>query len=139
MRPSSFVCALAVVLASGCLFQNIGAAERLNDAVWGLNDDARWGMVPAAAERVQPRYKRRFMLSRRGWGRAVQIADTEISRVDLADDEKKAVSWLAVRWYTEDTMELRETFLRQSWLRDGRDFVLVSERVVAGDPHLLVR
>ena len=39
---------LAFVLASGCIFQNVGSEEKLRDAVVGYNDETRWNAATKA-------------------------------------------------------------------------------------------
>ena len=127
----------AALAGTGCIFQNIGSTERLNDAVRGLNDELRWSRLDLASERVAPRYQPAFADKHRSWGRTIQIADTEYLAVRLSDDRDTAVSTIAVSWYELSTMTLRQTVVRQRWRRGGGTYLLSAEDVAEGDASLL--
>ena len=70
------------------------------------------------------------------WGWARQVA--RMRRNDeLATNKEVAVSVIAFGWYTQDTMMLRQTTVRQRWKRANGRFVLVREDVVDGDAKLI--
>jgi len=128
---------LALVLVSGCVLHNISPQELLRDSVMGLNDEARWVRMDLAAERVAPPYRSAYRANHQAWGRSIQIADVEILGAELDADAEGAVSTVSISWYSYSTMMLHNTVVRQRWLSAGRSYVLVSERVVDGDPDLL--
>lgn len=128
---------LVTLVLCGCMFQNIAPTERLGDAVNGINDETRWGRVDLAAQRVDPRFRSRFSASHARWGRQIQIADSEVTQMTLAEDGDTAISVVAVSWYQLDGMDLRVSVLEQKWKRSGNAFVLSRERVVDGDQELL--
>jgi hypothetical protein len=129
--------AVATSFASGCVFQNISSGELLRDSVVGLNDAARWARLDLAAERVSPEFRARFVGSRRGWGRRLQIADVEMLDLRLHDDGDHATSEVEVSWYALTTMTLHSTVLRQQWEKEGMGFVLTGEEILGGDRALL--
>jgi hypothetical protein len=128
---------IVLVFLSGCVFQNASLAQKLRDAVEGINEQARWSRFDLAVENVTPTYRPEYAALRHKWGRSIQIADTEVVQMRLADDRGGAVSVVVVQWYSYDTMTLRQTTIRQQWDRSGDRFALASERVVAGDETLL--
>lgn len=131
------VSALCLPLLGGCLFHNISPAERLRDAVVGLNDQARWSRMDLAVENVAPVYRAEWRATRHDWGRNIQIGDVEILDVTMVPDTDEAVSVVAISWYRYDTMTLRRTVLRQQWEHGSGAYFLRAEGVVDGDPDLI--
>jgi hypothetical protein len=125
------------LLLGGCIFHNVGSEERLRDAVVELNDQTRWGRMDTAIERVHPAYRREFVRSHQQWAQRIQIADVELLNVQIADSRARATITVALSWYAFDTMELRQTVVRQRWRREGAAYFLHSEEVMGGDASLL--
>jgi hypothetical protein len=128
---------LVVAGAGGCLFQNISPTEQLNDQVYSLNEEARWGRLDLAVRRVSPTYQGTFMTSRRSWGRRVAIADVEVSAIVITPGSDEATSSVELSWYDQQTMELRSTVIRQRWARSTSGYLLDEETVTGGDEELL--
>ena len=124
-------------LVQGCIFNNISTEETLRDAVVGLNDEVRWDRMDLATQRVAPTYRTAFGLTHHDWHEGMQIADSEIIHVQLGEDQEDASAFVKIRWYDLRTMLVAETTLEQKWKKVGRNFVLVSEEVRAGDPRLI--
>lgn len=134
------VCLALALALSGCLFQNVSSGERLRDAVEELNDSTRWGRMDTAIARVHPAYRRSFAREHQRWSSQIQIADVELMRIEMARGEDRADIVVGLSWYSYETMELRQTIVRQRWRRDeGGSYVLRSEEVLGGDPALLGR
>jgi len=127
---------LAAALGSGCIFQNISSEEKLQDAVVEVNDQLRWGRIELALTRVAPEHREEFVRRHRAWGRSVYIADVELINLQR-DGRQRGTSFIAFRWYSLDTMIVRETILRQEWERQSAGYVVVAEAVADGDPALL--
>jgi|SRR5687767_975084 hypothetical protein len=125
------------LLLGGCIFHNVGSEERLRDAVVELNDQTRWGRMDTAVERVHPQYRREFVRSHRQWASTVHIADVELMQVQIAGSRERATITVALSWYSYETMELRNTVIRQRWRREGAEYFLHSEEVMGGDDSLL--
>jgi hypothetical protein len=139
MRAPHVLGSLLLVLAQGCILQNLSTSERLRDAVVGFNDECRWARNDLAVQRVVPEFRGDFRMGHLAWGRTIQIADQEIVNVDASADEENdsAVSYVAVRWYDTNGMILADTVLRQQWTKVRGGFLLVREEVVEGDPRLI--
>lgn len=135
LAPLTLAPVAAVAVGGGCMFQNASPQVKLQDAVHALNDAARWSRLDVAIDEVRPDYRPRFAASRRAWGRAVHIADSEIVSIRMDDDG--ATSRVEVRWYRVDSTTIRRTLVEQRWHRDGRDFALREEVIADGDPDLL--
>jgi hypothetical protein len=137
MLARQLTCFVILLAASGCFVQHLSSSQRLQEAVQGLNDEARWGRLDLAVGCVAPRYRNAFYTSRSRWSRSIQIADVEISQVVMGE-KGRAVSVVMISWYDFAAMDLRQTLLRQRWQRGGsRGFMLVSEDVIDGDPQLV--
>ncbi|MCG8556666.1 MAG: hypothetical protein MJD61_15475 [Proteobacteria bacterium] len=130
---------LPALALGGCVLSNLGAAERLRDSVELVNDAARWGRMDVAAPGIAASFRKRFFNSRGGWARELQVADSELVRLELDDSRSTATALVALSWYKLDSLILRSTVLRQRWKRIRGSFVLESEEVVQGDPGLLAK
>ncbi|MEM9190112.1 MAG: hypothetical protein AAGF12_13090 [Myxococcota bacterium] len=121
----------------GCMFQNVSTATRFRDAVDGVNEEARWNRMDLATQRVHPEYRADYALTRYQWGRAIQIADTEVVSLQLGEGEEAATSTVAISWYSLQTMTLHTTVIRQRWEQIGGTFTLREEEVLDGNPRLI--
>jgi hypothetical protein len=136
---------LAFVLASGCIFQNVGSEEKLRDAVVGYNDETRWNRMDLAQLRVTPARRGDFRLRHHRWGRDIQIADMDILDVQVSGEEQEnATSVVHISWYDQSTMMIADTIVAQEWERVTGGYILVEETVREGNgtlleipPHLL--
>ena len=129
---------LAFVLASGCIFQNVGSEEKLRDAVMGYNDETRWNRMDLAQQRVVPTRRGEFRLRHHRWGREFQIADMDILDVQVSgEDQENAISIVQIRWYDQRTMLIADTIVAQEWERVTGGYILVDEQVRDGNPTLL--
>jgi hypothetical protein len=131
------VLSLALPVLGGCFLMNVQADERLRESVYGLNEEARWGRIDLALERVSPAYQGKFARRRALWGRRIQIADSDMTHLKLDDDKDKATSLVAVSWYDYATMTVHQTLVQQHWKRVDIRYMLTDERVLDGDPALL--
>jgi len=128
---------LACLLLSGCIFGNVSSEERLRNSVQELNDQARWARIDLALARVAPALQNEYRATHRGWGRAIRVADMEVTGMVVGEDHDDATSTVTVRWYSTDTMMLVETTLQQKWQVAIGGYRLIEERVAEGDPRLL--
>jgi hypothetical protein len=124
------------LVLSGCFLQNMQATERLQDQVYALNDETRWGRIDLAAQRTTPEYRTDFLISHRGWGNDVQISDAEVTNLTLATDSESAAALVTVSWYDMHTMEAHTTTLRQRWTKSSGPYVLAGEELLGGETSL---
>lgn len=139
MRSASslLVASLILPLLGGCMFQSVTATEKLRDSVLGLNDEIRWNRMDLARDRVVAPYQAEFAIRLRHWHRDLQIADSEIVGVEVGEDRSEATSVVSFRWYSNRTMTISETTLRQYWRRGVDGYFLWEMEVTDGDPSLL--
>ena len=129
---------LALVLFSGCVFNNVSAEETLRDSVLGLNGEVRWNRLDLASQRVAPAFRLQFRRTHADWHHGFEIADHEVVEVAVADEDRaRATSFVTFRWYDMHTMLLEETTVRQEWRRGINGYSLVSEAVTDGNERLL--
>jgi hypothetical protein len=130
----------ALVLGSGCLLESASASKKFSDSVEQMNKAARWGEIRQATRMVDPAYQAAFASSHADWGSLIQVADSEVTQLDLAPDKESAVAVITYDWYLTSAMTLHKSVVRQRWTRrpHSSDFGLLSEAVVKGDPRLLV-
>ena len=128
--------ALLCLSLGGCMAGNLSASESLRDSIVNLCDELRWSRIDLAIDRVAPSFRNDFSVMHAGWGRDVQIAETELLRVNMETEGDGASSMVSVRWYNMSSMTVHETMVEQTWLRAGRHFMLTDARVVDGDSRL---
>src|SRR5690349_16526113 len=93
------IAAVFAVVLSGCTLANLTPQARFTESAYTLNDASRWGAVDTAIKHVSPKYADRFVARRRDWGGGLSIADSELVRMQLAEDHKSALSEVTVSWY----------------------------------------
>src|SRR5690349_16877081 len=125
------------VLLEACMLSNASVAKKLGDTVNLMNRNTRWGQLNDAARMVEPNYRPVFMANHRGWGQVIQVADSEVVHVEMAEDKESALALVSYQWYLPDNLTLHETVVRQRWSKAGSGFMLISEAVVQGDGRLL--
>jgi hypothetical protein len=124
-------------LLSGCLFANASSSKRLGDTVNLMNRNTRWGQLADAARLVDPSYRPQFIASHHGWGQTLQVADSEVVHVEMAQDAESALAIVNYQWYLPDSLNVHETVIRQRWTRLSGNYFLLSEAVIQGDGRLL--
>jgi len=145
MQSSMQRCGLAACLVfagglfTGCFLQGAGSISRLRDSVDRLNESARWGRLDIAGDYVAPKYRLRFFKERSAWTKNIQVADSQVASFVVQDDQKKAKVILQINWYNLGHMSLQYTAVEQTWSRARNHFFLTSERVIDGNPGLLVQ
>lgn len=98
-----------------------------------MNNQMRWGLVTAASDKVDEAYRKAFAERRAHWAEHVRLADTEIIQMNVGDPY--SIALVRVSWINEDTQEMNETMLRQSW-KHHNGYFLFNEDIVGGDPGL---
>jgi len=133
---ATLVLAVLTISLGGCIFQNLSASRAITDQVYAFNDEIRWARIDLATERVEPDYRAEFVLAHRLWGHDIQIADADMTHVQIAEDNESATSLVTFAWYDERTMRLHNTVVQQRWAKSGDSFLLEAEEIVGGDDTL---
>ncbi len=136
MRATSLLWVLALsVFASGCgALNNLSPERRLQEHVYMLNDEARWGRVDLAAMRCAPTYRAEFTARHREWGHGIRIGDADVTNIAMGDPRMSSL--VTYSWIDESTMEMTESVVRQDWETEGDGFKLVGEEVLGGETGL---
>jgi hypothetical protein len=139
MRLRLVLIAICIALSPlcACFLTGGGTSKKVTDAVTNLNDHARWGRMSEAVGYVDPDYRDVFLDHHRLWGSDIQLADSEVLNITVANDSEQASAYVTYSWYAMADMTLHETTLRQKWTARDSTFVLSSEAAVRGDPSLL--
>jgi hypothetical protein len=133
----AFALPLLACALTGCLGQADGPAKRFHETVLDMNKSTRWGQMGDAAMWVEPSYRPKFVETHQGWGQEIQVADSEVVSVQMAEDKEQAVALVSYEWYLTSAMTLHSTVVQQRWMQVDDHFMLVSELVVRGDERLL--
>ena len=123
-------------LLSGCLLNNINPSQKLNERVQEYSDATRWNRMDIAVQMVAAEYRDAFVKSHSAWGRAVEVADSELIHIQIAPDGNTATSTIAYSWYDLSAMTLARTVVKQQWNISGT-YAVTGEVVVEGAPELL--
>ena len=122
------------MLTACSMAQGLNPENRLQDHVYMLNDEARWGRVDLAAGRCARAYRGAFVRSHRRWGRGISIGDLDVTNIAMM--QAGAQSLVTYSWIDDNTMELHQTTVRQNWVGEGDGFALAGEDIVGGDDGL---
>ena len=122
------------MLSACSIAQGLNPENRLQDHVYMLNDEARWGRVDLAAGRCARAYRGAFVRSHRRWGRGISIGDLDVTNIAMM--QAGAQSLVTYSWIDDTTMELHQTTVRQNWVGEGDGFALAGEDIVSGDDGL---
>lgn len=125
------------LLLSGCLLQNLAPERQLQDQVYQLNDETRWGRIDLASQRVHGDYRARFLLAHRAWGHDIAIADVDPTNIQIDGEGDLARSLVTVTWYDQNTLYLDRTVITQEWQRTDNGYQLHAETIIGGNEGLL--
>jgi hypothetical protein len=129
-RPRrSLVLALAL---AGCFVPSPSEKEALRDQVREWHDDVRWQRFPAAALRLPPARRQRFLEQTRTALNDIGMADYEILSVQPAGDGRAEVR-ASFDWEAKQSALLRHTEVAELWQRVGSDWVLMGVKLEKGE------
>jgi hypothetical protein len=124
----------ALVLLAGCSAIN---PFRLEDQVALFHDDLRWARIPAAESAVAAEGRAQFVRRHARWGREVQIMDLEPEPTRMTG--LVGLARARVTWTRTAETDVRETVIETRWRAGGgTNWYIDDERIVGGDPTLLV-
>ncbi len=101
-----------------------------------FNEDARFGRNELVLDQVSPAKREEFSAHHRAWGKAIRVADIELSGIKKHGDLDVDIV-VHVSWYTPEQQELRSTLLQQTWHSKSDAWQLVDEKRMDGDIGLL--
>lgn len=102
--------------------------------VRGYNDGIRWRDFSAAALRLAPAERTRFLDRRDKLDEDLRVADWEMTRLEYDDDRHRAVVQVEYTWMLDSRGIVHKTVARQFWARHGDRWLLDHEERLRGDP-----
>lgn len=132
-RVSGVVLLMAVNV--GCASQ-ADQRRRLMDQAQELNVASRFGRIDVASQFASAEAQPIFMERRRGWGREIQVLDTQIAHSQVKDPEHAEVI-VQIDWTRASEGLLHTTWVKQEWGSTGQGpWKLQGEQQVEGDKGL---
>lgn len=128
----------ALLLLGGC-FANMGYStlEQVSNAAREYNNDVRWGRYDQAAKHVATSDRQRFIDRHASLEDELEIADYEMTDVQVAKNKKTATARVEYTWSLKTRGIVEKTTTRQSWERHDQDWIVASEVRVKGAPLVL--
>ncbi len=119
---------LVVLVACGA---NQQSSETLAESIRSYNDGMRWQRFAVAATLVPPRERSKFVEDMDERAEDLRITDYEVVKVDRKGATAAEVQ-VKVSWYKDSEGTLRETHARQTWERQGKDWMIVDTERMRG-------
>lgn len=132
MSKRSAIGAAVAALALAACVTPPPASERVTDAARALNVATRFSRMDVALQSTAPSFRSDFIKRRAGWGDTVRVLDVELAGLNMKDAAHATIQ-VDVSWNAANSSLLQRTRLEQTWSDEGRGFVLVRERRLAGD------
>ena len=110
--------------------------EKLVDALHEYNAAMRWGVVDRAVEHV-PEERRADLLAQRDEFGEVQVTGCEVGQVTFQGKDR-ALAIVRLEWYLASALQLRTSYVQQSWQLKGGKWQIMAQRLVRGDPCPLI-
>ena len=123
---------LGSALVLGCA--GAQAVEPLPQAVRGYNDAVRWQRFTAAAAHLDPARRDDFLDARDQLHEDLRINDFEVIRVRLDRDGVRARVHIKTTWHLDSEGIVRDTHTVQTWHRAGKQWLLIRETHLRGEP-----
>jgi hypothetical protein len=109
-------------------------AEPLDQQVHRYNDSVRWQRLAQAAQYIPPAERAAFFDERVELEDELRITMYDIRRVEIAEDEARAVVYVEYQWYLDSQGRVHKTTSRQHWEQHGKRWLLTEERRERGEP-----
>jgi hypothetical protein len=112
------------------------AAQRLGEAAYDFNTEARFGRMDIAGEHVREIARDEFARKHVSWGKSVRVVDSEISGMSIRKDGDADVT-VTVTWQRESETTMRTTDVTQRWTSTHGTWTILSEEEHSGDRGLI--
>jgi hypothetical protein len=124
----------AATIVWGCGQVNPKSQDSLREAVLLFNEGVRWGRLQDVMPRVAPDSAEHFLEMHEDFGKDLQVSDYEIINTTVDGGKKVATVTVQITWYRKSGMEVFATVLTQKWEEVGRDWLMMAESFVSGQP-----
>ncbi len=110
------------------------STEKVTLAAREYNEDVRWGRFDQAASKIIKEERNRFIEKRSNFGDDLEIADYEITGIEVDKKKQTATARVEYQWMLKNRQLLEKTVTRQEWEKRGFEWVIVKEVRVKGAP-----
>lgn len=134
----AYVASLVLVAGTGCIAAlGYSSLDQVQTAAREYNEDVRWGRYDKAAKHLPSDVRQRFIDKHTNLEDELEIADFEMSGVEVDKKKKTATARIDYTWSLKREGILEKTTTKQKWERRDSDWVLASEERVKGAPLVL--
>jgi len=125
---------VVVGLAAGC-GARANKGTNLIDDIHAYNDGVRWRQYPKAAAHIHPKERNAFIAELSAMEDELKIADWELVHVEYAgQDNDSATAQVRYTWLLDSRGIVHTTNTVQTWRRFGKQWLVVDEERVRGEP-----
>ena len=126
---------LGLIALTGCIgAMEYSTLDQVSIAAREYNQDVRWGRFDKAAKHVPVDTRQRFIDKHTNLEDELEIADFEMSGVEVDKTKKTATARVEYTWSLKSRGIVEKTTTRQKWERRDSEWVLASEERVKGAP-----
>lgn len=132
--------ALCAVASAGCMFDGYSTRDRVTFAARQYNEDVRWGRFLQAAAHVPKDRKDRFLEQHKNLDDDLEIADYDMTGIEIDKSDKKhekITAHVDYTWTLKSTGLVRKTSTTQEWEEKDGTWYMAKEERVKGTPLAL--
>jgi len=123
-----------VAVVAGCGART-NRTTNLIDDIHSYNDGVRWHQYPKAAAHVHPKERNAFIAELSSMEEELRIADWELVHLEYQGrDSDEATAHVRYTWHLDSRGIVHTTNTVQSWRRFGKQWLVVGEERVRGEP-----
>jgi hypothetical protein len=123
---------VAALLPAGACAGGYDTQTALRNAVDEFHDGFRWGAMGSMLPHVRPADRDGFVAAYENALHDVNMADYQVDRIQIADENDSALVWVSLAWYSNRQMILEEAVVRERWVKDGDGWNRVEVTVERG-------
>lgn len=112
-----------------CAGSYLSRGEALKSSVRDFNLHVRWQKWQGAAAYVHPSFRNEWLTAHVSAAQYVRITDVQVMGVQPSEDGDTATVIVGVGWYRIPSTQIQQRAWQQEWRYEGREWVLVSERI----------
>ena len=136
-----YASSLALVALTGCIgAMEYSSLDQVTIAAREYNQDVRWGRFDQAAKHVPADTRQRFIDRHTNLDDDLEIADFEMTDVEVDKKDKKkhtATARVEYTWSLKTRGIVEKTTTKQHWEKRDGEWILASEERVKGAPLVL--
>jgi len=126
---------LGLIALTGCIgAMEYSTLDQVSIAAREYNQDVRWGRFDKAAKHVPVDTRQRFIDKHSNLEEELEIADFEMSGVEVDKGKKTATARVEYTWSLKSRGIVEKTTTKQKWERRDGEWIVASEERVKGAP-----